>query len=116
MVATIAMGTSALSAHADSTVACPLFQATRTIVDNLPPGWTTNTQVSPVTNYKVDTSSGQQLLVCEYGQAGAVQRAAPVNQNCVKIPGRKFKCVSAPPLWPAIAVRLNGSDHSYRQR
>ena len=109
VVATVAMGTSALSAHADSIVACPLPQATRTIVPSLPPGWSTNAQVSPVTNYKVDTSSGQQLLVCEYGAAGSVQRPAPVNNNCVKLPGRKFKCVPAPPPGPAVAVVSDGT-------
>jgi hypothetical protein len=109
IVTGLAMGASALSAHADSIIACPLPQATRTIVENLPPGWSTNAQVNGVTNYKVDTSSGQELLVCEYGTSGAVQRPAPVNNDCVKLPGRKFKCVAAPPPGPAVAVVSDGT-------
>ncbi|MEJ0011122.1 MAG: hypothetical protein WDM94_00575 [Bauldia sp.] len=108
IVAGFAMGLSAVSAHADSTVACPLFQATRTIVEPLPPGWTTNSQVSPLTDYKVDLSSGQQVLVCTYGSSGAMSRAAPVNENCAKIPGKRFKCVSAPPPGPSVSIVSDG--------
>jgi hypothetical protein len=109
LVAGLATGASALSARADSIIACPLPQATRTIVENLPPGWSTKAQVNGVTNYKVDTSSGQELLVCEYGTSGSVQRPAPVNNDCIKIPGRKFKCVAAPPPGPAVAVVSDGT-------
>ncbi len=105
----LAMAASAVSAHADSIVACPLPQATRTIVQTLPPGWSTNAQVNPVTNWKVDTSSGQELLVCEYGTSGSIQRPAPVNNDCTKLPGRKFKCVAVPPPGPAVAVISDGT-------
>ncbi len=108
IVAGFAMGLSAVSAHADSTVACPLFQATRTIVEPLPPGWTTNSQVSPLTDYKVDNSSGQERLVCTYGASGSVARAAPVNEDCTKIPGKRFKCVSAPPPGPIVSIVSDG--------
>jgi hypothetical protein len=97
-----------LSAKADVVISCPLPQATRSIVDALPPGWSSQSQTSTVTDYKVDTSSGQQQLICIYGAAGQVTRAAPFNQNCAKIPGRKFKCVPAPPPGPVLSVVSDG--------
>ena len=100
VVAAMAVGGSALSAHADSTITCPLFQATGTIINTLPAGWSATPQVNNVTDYKVDSSSGQQVLVCVYGASGRVQRPAPVNNNCSKISNRRFKCVSAPPPPP----------------
>jgi hypothetical protein len=106
--AVIALTASVLSANAAVVVSCPLLQATRTIVNPLPPGWSTSSQINPVTNYRVDTSSGQQVLVCEYGASGSVQRPAPVNQNCTKIAGRKFSCVPAPPPGPVITVVSDG--------
>ena len=63
--------------------------ATRTIVNSLPQGWTAAQTVSPVTNYRVDNSSGQLQLVCEYGAAGAIQRP-PGRENCTKLPDRDF--------------------------
>jgi hypothetical protein len=108
-VAGFAMGVSMLSAKADVVVSCPLPQATRAITNPLPPGWSANAQVSPLTDYKVDNSSGQQRLVCTYGAAGQISRAAPFNQNCVKIPGQRFKCVpAAPPPGPVVGVVSDG--------
>jgi hypothetical protein len=108
-LAGLAMGASMLSAKADVVLSCPLPQATRSIVDALPPGWASQSQTSPVTDYKVDTSSGQPRLVCIYGAAGQISRAAPFNQNCVKIPGRKFKCApAAPPPGPPVNVVSDG--------
>jgi len=97
-LASMALGASALSAHAATIIACPLPQATRTIVEPLAPGWSTSSTVSPVTDYKVDASSGQQVLTCIYGSSGTVQRPVPITQTCTKIPGRKFSCdIAAPP-------------------
>jgi hypothetical protein len=101
-LATMALSASALSAHAATIIACPLQQATRTIAEPLAPGWSTSSAVSPVTDYKVDTSSGQQVLTCIYGAAGSIQRPVPITQNCTKIPGRKFSCVAAAPPGPAV--------------
>jgi len=95
-------GLASLPAHADTIIACPLPQATRTIVEPLGPGWSTTSTVSGVTDYKVDTSSGQPVLSCTYGASGTVQRPVPINQNCTKIPGRRFSCVAAPPPGPAV--------------
>jgi hypothetical protein len=100
IIAVVAIGGWAASAHADATVACPLFQATRTIVNPLPPGWSATQDVNGVTNYRVDSSSGQQLLVCEYGASGAVRFTVPANQTCLKVPGRRFQCAVVPPPPP----------------
>ena len=100
IIAVVAIGGWAASAHADATVACPLFQATRTIVNPLPPGWSATQDVNGVTNYRVDSSSGQQLLVCKYGASGAVRFTVPANQTCLKVPGRRFQCAVVPPPPP----------------
>jgi hypothetical protein len=108
-LATVAVGISMLPAKADVIISCPLPQATRAITGALPPGWSAQTQVSPVTDYKVDTSSGQPRLVCTYGAAGPISRAAPFGQLCAKIPGQKFKCTPAlPPPGPVIGVVSDG--------
>lgn len=106
-LAGVALGISTLAANA-VVVSCPLQQATRTIVDTIPPGWAAQSQTSPITDYKVDASSGQQQLVCVYGAAGQISRPAPFNSNCTKIPGRRFNCVAAPPPGPVIAVVSDG--------
>ena len=99
-IAAVGIGGSITAVHADTTVACPLFQATRTIVNPLPPGWSATQDVSGITNYRVDNSSGQQQLVCEYGASGAVRYTLPANQNCFKVPGRRFQCAVVPPPPP----------------
>ncbi len=101
-LATGAIVASALSANAATIISCPLPQATRTIAEPLAPGWSTNSTVSGVTDYKVDTSSGQQVLTCIYGAAGTVQRPVPITQTCIKIQGRKFSCDTAAPPGPTI--------------
>lgn len=107
VVAALAVTGSALSAHADSTFTCPLQSATRTVINPLPPGWTANQTVSQVTNWKVGDSNGQQVLICEYGASGSIQRPAPVAENCIKIPNRKFKCVGLPPPPPPQAAVIS---------
>ena len=90
------------AASADTTLTCPLPQATRTIVEPMPPGWATEEQVSGVTGYRVDNSGGQERLICEYGDAGVVQYVVPPNQDCSKLPGRRFQCAVLPPPGPVV--------------
>jgi hypothetical protein len=71
VVAALVVGGSVAPAKADSTVNCPLVQATRTIV-NLPSGWVADMEQGNLTDHRVDGPSGQQVLVCEYGDAGEV--------------------------------------------
>lgn len=108
-VVAVGIGVLATTAHADSTIQCPLFQATRTIVNQLPPGWSATQDVDGVTNYRVDSSSGQQILICEYGASGPVQFAVPPNQTCQKVFGRRFQCATmAPPPPPGPVVLSDG--------
>jgi hypothetical protein len=100
VVTAFAVAGSAVSAHANTTVTCPLQTATRTIVNQLPAGWSAAQTASPVTNWRVDVVQGKQVLICEYGQAGSIQRQAPVGENCTKIPNRRFQCVGLPPPPP----------------
>jgi hypothetical protein len=106
-IVAVGIGALATTARADSTVQCPLFQATRTIVNKLPPGWSATEDVSGVTNYRVDSSSGQQILICEYGASGAVQFSVPPNQTCQKVFGRRFQCAILPPPPPPGPVVLS---------
>lgn len=100
VVAALAVTGSAFSAHADSTITCPLQTATRTVINTLPPGWAATQSVSQVTNWKVDFANGKQVLICEYGAAGSITRQAPLAENCTKIPNRRFQCVGLPPPPP----------------
>jgi hypothetical protein len=106
-IVAVGIGALATTARADSTVQCLLFQATPTIVNQLPPGWSATEDVSGVTNYRVDSSSGQQILICEYGASGAVQFSVPPNQTCQKVFGRRFQCAILPPPPPPGPVVLS---------
>src|SRR3990170_329482 len=103
VVAALAVGGTAGPVQADSTITCPLVQATRSIVEPLPPGW--SAEVNSLTGHRVDSSSGVQILICEYGSSGAIQRAGPAGENCSRLPGRRFRCITIPPPAPVVIAQ-----------
>ena len=105
VVAALAVGGTAVPVQADSTITCPLVQATRSIVEPLPPGWSADEDVNPLTGHRVDSSSGVQILICEYGSSGAIQRAGPAGENCSRLPGRRFRCITIPPPAPVVIAQ-----------
>lgn len=76
---------------AAESINCPLSQARRTITSDLPSGWWTTPIVNSLTETRVQDIGGEPALVCVYGPAGSVQRAAPENQNCTARTGG-FDC------------------------
>lgn len=101
-LAGLGVAASLSAARADTTVTCPLPQATRTIVEPMPPGWSAQQDISGLTNYRVDNSGGPERLICEYGAAGTVQYLVPPNQDCTRLPGRRFQCAVLPPPGPVV--------------
>jgi hypothetical protein len=102
VLAALAFGWSAGPVQADSNIQCPLVQATRSIVNQLPSGWQADRQTGNFSGNRVDSSGGTQILVCEYGAAGSIQRAAPAGEACARLPNRRFRCITIPPPAPVV--------------
>jgi hypothetical protein len=105
VVAALAFGGAAAPAQADSNVQCPLLQATLSIVNPLPPGWSAEQQTGSFSGHRVDGAVGSQVLVCEYGAAGSIQRAAPAGEACTRLPNRRFRCITIPPPAPIVVAQ-----------
>ena len=86
------------------TINCPVAQAKREITDGLPGGWWNTPLLSTLSETEVAVIGGQKALICRYGQAGSIQRYAPVGANCTAKTGG-FKCETLvlipPPVLPA---------------
>jgi hypothetical protein len=76
-------------------IECPLGQARRTITNDLPAGWWTTPIVNSLTATRVQDIGGKPALICVYGPAGSVQRAAPERQTCTAS-GNGFDCRPVP--------------------
>jgi hypothetical protein len=105
VVAALAFGGSAVPVQADSTVQCPFGQATRSIVNPLPPGWQADAETGNFSGNRVEGPVGSQILVCDYGPAGSVQRAAPAGESCTRLPNRRFRCITIPPPAPIVIAQ-----------
>lgn len=82
-------------------VECPLARADRTISNTLPPEWRRVPYAQTLTRTRITESGVLQTLICEYGQAGAIEREAPAETRCTARTGG-FDClgpivVAAPP-------------------
>lgn len=65
-----------------TSIRCPLPNATQSITDHLPPGWWTTPVANRLTGTRVQDIGGKTALMCLYGDSGAIQRYAPLGQNC----------------------------------
>lgn len=101
-LATVAMTT---MAAADTRIACPLQQATRTITNNLPSGWWTTPVVNRLSETRVMNVGGKPTLLCIYGQSGSIQREAPAGRQCRSVTGG-FMCSGAALKVPAPKVQI----------
>jgi hypothetical protein len=63
-------------------ISCPLITANRTLSDSLPAGWLVVPYSERVLATRVSTSGATQTLICDYGQAGLVQKNAPPDYVC----------------------------------
>lgn len=61
---------------------CPLTTANRTLSDSLPAGWLVVPYSERVLATRVTNSGATQTLICDYGQAGLVQKNAPSDYVC----------------------------------
>lgn len=61
---------------------CPLTTANRQISNPLPPEWSQTPFAERLTGTRITRSGALQTLICDYGDAGAVQRAAPTETVC----------------------------------
>ncbi len=82
----------AAPAMAQTQVNCPLTTANRSISDTLPAGWAQIPYAQRLTNTRITESGVLQTLICEYGEAGNIQRAAPADNRCTARNGG-FTCV-----------------------
>lgn len=82
----------ATQAHAATRISCPLANANRTISNALPSGWSTVPFAERLTGTRITESGVLQTLICEYGAAGQIQRAAPADHRCTSDPGG-FNCL-----------------------
>jgi hypothetical protein len=105
VVAALAFAGAAVPAQADSNVQCPLGQATRSIVNPLPPGWQADAESGNFSGNRVEGPVGSQILVCTYGAAGSIQRAAPAGESCTRLPNRRFRCITIPPPAPIVVAQ-----------
>jgi hypothetical protein len=102
--------------HAES-VSCPLTTADRRISNPLPPEWRPIPFAERLTGTRVTASGVLQTLICEYGEAGQIQREAPADTRCTaRVYG--FDCVgtvitSGPPntrrLGPTTIAHYTGT-------
>jgi hypothetical protein len=72
-------------------VNCPLTTANRQITNPLPPEWRQTAFAQRLTGTRKTTSGVLQTLICEYGEAGNIERAAPDNTVCTARTGG-FDC------------------------
>jgi hypothetical protein len=63
-------------------ISCPLTTANRTLSDSLPAGWLVVPYSERVLATRVASSGATQTLICDYGQAGLVQKNAPPDYVC----------------------------------
>ncbi len=63
-------------------ISCPLTTANRTLSDTLPAGWRVVPYSERVAATRVSNSGALQTLICDYGQAGIVQKAGPSDHTC----------------------------------
>lgn len=89
------------AAHAQP-VNCPLTQADRQITNALPPEWRQTPFAQRLTGTRITESGALQTLVCDYGEAGSIQREAPREARCTARTGG-FDCRS--PLVAAARTR-----------
>jgi hypothetical protein len=88
------------------TVNCPLATANRQITNPLPPEWRQTPFAQRLTGTRKTTSGVLQTLICEYGEAGNIERAAPDNTVCTARTGG-FDCrptVITKGVTPSVAV------------
>ncbi len=64
-------------AGAVTRIMCPLSQATRTITEQLPPGWWTTPIVNRLSGTRMENIGGRPALLCIYGSSSTIQRNAP---------------------------------------
>jgi hypothetical protein len=76
---------------AAATIDCPATQVRREITTPLPGGWWNTPIVDRLSDTRVVNIGGRPALQCVYGQAGSVQRNAPVGETCTATP-RGFVC------------------------
>lgn len=95
LVVMVLSGGLSSAAFAETTIKCPLPQATRTITDPMPEGWWTTPVVKRLSNTRVKRIGGRLALMCLYGRAGSIQRRPPKEQTCTARRGG-FLCVSRP--------------------
>lgn len=63
-------------------ISCPLITANRTLSDSLPAGWRVVPYSERLVATRVSTSGALQTLICDYGQAGLVQKSGPTDYAC----------------------------------
>jgi hypothetical protein len=80
----------AAPASAES-ISCPLTQADRQIANPLPPEWRVTPYAQRLTGARIAESGALQTLICDYGEAGSIQRAAPREARCTARTGG-FDC------------------------
>lgn len=105
----VLFGISAGSALAETTIRCPLSQATRNITDRLPRGWWTTPIANRLSGTRVQRIGGRPALMCLYGNSGSIQRDAPAGQTCTATRGG-FRCVSGSPRPRRDSGRNSGRD------
>lgn len=72
-------------------ISCPLTTANRTLSDTLPAGWRVVPYSERVASTRITTSGALQTLICDYGQAGLVQKNGPTDYVCTSRTGG-FTC------------------------
>ncbi len=90
------MVTASRTEAATAYINCPLSVATRGLIRGGGTGWNLEPARSRLTDTRVFTSGGRQLLECVYGAVGSVRRYAPRDMRCTAAP-RGFNCVSSTP-------------------
>lgn len=78
---------------------CPLSTATKKLLHGGGSGWSLENVRSRLTETRVFTSGGRQLLECVYGAVGSVRRYAPRGMRCTAVP-RGFNCSTSTPGTP----------------
>lgn len=82
---------------------CPLTLANRTLADALPSEWRVVPYAERLASTGITSSGALQTLVCDYGQAGAVQKPGPTGYLCRNHPAG-FTCT--------LSVVTDGTPHT----